>query len=205
MGSFQQRQLRLSSLGLRQIFRYAALTIAVLCCLGTSDAAQPPHRRSPLQLAGLHSGSAVFDQRDRTTFLNLKIPPAPAVSIPLTHKGKYPQWTDGPWQSHLVAEVPGKFLVFTDTLASNPTNVQGPCGASPGGERYLHVVSLLPPVRETFSTIIESCWFDLVPKPSIPTFDPSTSTITVQFTPDHGDVTKSFRIASDNSVTPITP
>lgn len=204
MGPFQHRRLRLQPLKTRSILRIVAATIGIVLAGHSLHASLAP-RRHPLVLSGLRSGTAVLEQRDRVTFLNLTIPPASTVSIPLLHKGKYPQWTDGPWQSHLIAEVPGRFLIFTDTLASNPTNIQGECGASETGERYLHVISLVPPVHETFSTIVESCWFDLIPEPSVPVFDPATSTITIHFTPDHGDATKRYRIGPDNSVEQVNP
>ena len=204
MGPLQHRGVRLQPLNIHSILRIAAATVVVVCA-GCSLHAAPAPRRHTLALSGLRSGKAVFEQHDRITSLILTIPPAASVSIPLLHKGKYPQWTDGPWQSHLVAEVPGRFLIFTDTLASNPTNVQGECGASETGERYLHVISLAPPLRETFSTLIESCWLDLTPEPSIPVFDPGTMTITVHFAADHGDTTKRYRIRPDNSVELVNP
>jgi hypothetical protein len=198
MDPLQSRCLRLAPLVIGAI---SSLAIVLPKC----EAFRPPRRQPTLTLRGLQSGTAVLEQHDRVTFLKLTLLPKPPYSVPLTHTGKYPQWTDGPFRSHLIREIPGKFLIFTDTLASNPSNIQGECGASPTGERYLHVISLSPPIRETFSTLIESCWLDLIPDPTIPAFDSTTSTITIHFTPDHGDVTKIFRIASDGSVRTVKP
>jgi hypothetical protein len=142
----------------------------------------------------------VLQQKDRTTFLEFAPAIGPAVSVQLSHPGKRPEWTDGPYAARLIAEIPGKLLLFTDTLSSNPTNVQGECGASPTGERFLHAVSLTAPVRETLSVLIESCLLDLTPSPRVPVFDAAKGTLTVHFLPDHGDnLTKVYRLKADNS------
>jgi hypothetical protein len=61
----------------------------------------------------------------------------------------------------LVAENPDHFVIFTDTFASNPGNIQGHCGASETGERFVHVVALGAIPHETLSALMDSCLLDL--------------------------------------------
>jgi hypothetical protein len=124
------------------------------------------------------------------------------LKVPLTHEDKYPQGLNAPYAGRVVAEIPGRLLIFTDTFASNPGNEQGECGASPNGERFLHAVSLTAPVHETRSVLIESCWLDIEPKAGTPAVDLSSRTMTLQFDAKNGQpLTETYHIASDNSVT----
>ncbi|MCU1272653.1 MAG: hypothetical protein JWO48_84, partial [Bryobacterales bacterium] len=68
-----------------------------------------------------------------------------------------------PYEAHLVAESPNHFLIFTDTFASNPGNIQGRCGGSQTGERFVHVVTLGAIPHETLSVLMGSCLLDLEP------------------------------------------
>lgn len=64
------------------------------------------------------------------------------------------------------------FLIFTDTFASNPGNVQGQCCASDTGERFIHVVALGAIPHETLSALIDSCLLDLEPTAQSPEWIP---------------------------------
>jgi len=68
-----------------------------------------------------------------------------------------------PYEARLIAELPNHFLIFTDTFESNPGNIQGFCGASEPGERFVHVVALGALPHETLSVLFESCLVDLGP------------------------------------------
>ena len=54
-------------------------------------------------------------------------------------------------------------MIFTDTFASNPGNIQGRCGASETGERFVHVVALGAIPHETLSVLFDSRLLDLEP------------------------------------------
>jgi hypothetical protein len=109
---------------------------------------------------------------------------------------------NAPYAASVVAEIPGQLLLFTDTFSSNPGNEQGECGASETGERFLHVVSLTAPARETFSELIESCLLDIEPKAGTPVFDLSTRELRLQFDANKvRPAIQTYHIAADNSVT----
>ena len=149
-----------------------ALTVAAF--------ATPPHQ-APVTIPAVHHGKAVLSQNGRVTTLTFTPTLGKEVQIPLTHESDYPQGYNGPIKARLIVESSGQYLVFTDTFASNPGNPQGECGASPGGERYLHVVSLAQ-AKETFSTLIESCRQDIEAKSTSPEWDAVKHTLTVRFT-----------------------
>jgi hypothetical protein len=85
----------------------------------------------------------------------------------LTHPSDYLQGTNAPYEARLIAESTQHFLIFTDTFASNPNNIQGQCGASTG-ERFVHVVALGAMPHETLSVLVESCWLDIEPAATTP-------------------------------------
>ena len=200
MEHVKQGRLRFFALTGGFLLAAAGLGIAARLFTGSGAAALAQTPQPHLALQGTHSGRATLREVDRVTFLDFAPASGASISLPLTHPGKRPQWTDGPFRSHLIAEVPGKFLIFTDSMRSNPTNIQGECGASPSGERFLHVVSLAPPAHETLSTLIESCIDDFTPRPLIPVFDPTQSTLTVRYAPGSDGVGKVYHIESDGSV-----
>jgi|ERR1035437_5008794 hypothetical protein len=197
MDDFQQEHLQLGPL----TWRAAIWRLAILVPLGVFAYAAlglPP--QPPLVLRGVRSGKAVLHQAARVTTLELTSAAGAAQSIPLSHAGKYPQGLDAPLRASVIAEDPHQFLIFTDSFASNPGNPQGECGASPGGERYLHIVSLVPPAHETLSMIIDSCWLDLESQPRNPIYIAATHTLTIQFAPGHGDAPKTYLVGQDGSI-----
>lgn len=122
--------------------------------------------------------------------------------IALTHPSEYPERLYAPFAAEVVAEIPGQLLILTDSFASNPGNVQGECGASDTGERFLHVLSLTPPARESLSVLIDSCLQNIELKEGTPEFDPSSRTLTLRFdTQDGKSATKTYHITADNSIT----
>jgi hypothetical protein len=169
--------------------------------LVAAKAQQPLLPHKPLAISHVRSGRAILRQEARTTMFLLTSKNGTTEKIALTHLDKYPQGLNAPYAASLIAEIPGQLLIFTDTFASNPGNVQGQCGASPTGERFLHILSLAAPARETLSVLIESCWLDIEPKPGTPTFDRSTRTLLLQFDANNGHpLTASYHIAADNSI-----
>lgn len=122
----------------------------------------------PLTIPHVRSGRAELVQQGRVTILKLSPPKSPSERIALTHPSDYRQGTAAPIDARLIAEHPHRFLIFTDTFASNPGNIQGKCGASESGERFVHVVALGGIPHETLSTLVESCLLDLEPTPTSP-------------------------------------
>lgn len=134
--------------------RFFSSGIAVAAVLAVAQ--QPP-----LRIPHVRSGRAELLQQGRVTILELSPPRGPVQRIALTHPSDYRQGTDAPFDARLIAESPNRFLIFTDTFASNPGNIQGKCGASETGERFVHVVALGAVPHETLSTLVESCLLDL--------------------------------------------
>ena len=137
-------------------------------------------------------------QEGRVTYL------ARAGAVPLrvalTHPGAYPQGLDAPFAARLITEVPGHFVILTDTFHSNPGNVQGQCGGSPTGERYLHVVALAGEPHETLSVITESCWLNVIPAHD-PQWNASAGTLTLDLLhSDKGPLHAVYRVAADGTV-----
>ena len=181
------------------------LMAVVLCAPITSipviRAQQHSQFSKPLIIPNVRSGRAVLQQHARTTTLLFTPKKGTTEEILLSHPSDYPQGRNAPYAARLIAEVPGQLLIFTDTFASNPGNIQGKCGASPTGERYLHVVSLAAPVRESLAVLIESCLLDIEPEPGTPAFDASTRTLAVRFASENGQpATRIYHIAPDNTV-----
>jgi hypothetical protein len=117
--------------------------------------------KDAITLANVSSGSAILRQQDRLTVLEVKPAQGSSQLIALSHPSDYRQGTNPPYQTQLITESPNHFLIFTDTFASNPANVQGHCGASETGERFLQVVSLEAVPHETLSVLMDSCLLDL--------------------------------------------
>ena len=125
-------------------------------------------QRPPVTILHVRSGRAELLQQGRLTILELSTPKRPVQRIALTHPSDYRQGTDAPVDARVIAESPHRFLIFTDTFASNPGNVQGKCGASETGERFVHVVALGPIPHETLSALVDSCLLDLEATPASP-------------------------------------
>jgi hypothetical protein len=107
------------------------------------------------------SGTATLRQQGRLTILVIESHAGSLQRVPLSHPSDYRQGTNVPSEAKLIAESPDHFLIFTDTFASNPGNVQGRCGASETGERFVHVVALGAIPHETLSMLMDSCLLDL--------------------------------------------
>ena len=105
------------------------------------------------------------------------------------------------WEATVLGEDPGHFVIFTDRFSSN-ANIQGECGANPDGERYLHVVSLTIPMRETFSLNIDSCYQSLSTIHGYPKYDPVTHILVIKTEHEDTSVTNvtRYRIATNGSV-----
>jgi hypothetical protein len=116
-----------------------------------------------ITIRNVRSGPAVLRQQERLTILEIKSRSGSFQRIALSHPSDYRQGTNAPYEAELVAESPDRFLIFTDTFASNPGNIQGHCGASETGERFVHVVSLGAIPHETLSVLMDSCLLDLEP------------------------------------------
>jgi hypothetical protein len=125
--------------------------------LPTASAAE----KHSITIAHVRAGTATLAQQGRLTVLEMKLPGGFSQRIPLSHPTDYRQGTNAPHKAQLVAESPTHFLIFTDAFASNPGNIQGRCGASETGERFLHVVALGAGPHETLSVLMDSCLLDL--------------------------------------------
>jgi len=191
---------------LRRAGRRFHLWVAAVLCAGVFafSGAAAQHRLPPqrtLAIAHVRSGQATLRQQARTTFLLLALKNGKTKKIALTHPSEYRQGLNAPYAASVVAEIPGKLLIFTDTFASNPGNEQGQCGASETGERFLHVVSLTAPVRESLSVLVESCLLDIEPKAGTPAFDLPSRTLRLEFDVNNGKpAVQTYHIAADNSV-----
>ena len=114
-----------------------------------------------ITIADVRSGTATLRQQQRLTILEIKPRAGSVQRVALSHPSDYRQGTNAPYEAHLITENPNHFLIFTDTFASNPSNVQGRCGASETGERFIHVVALDAIPHETLAVLIDSCLLDL--------------------------------------------
>ena len=131
----------------------------------------------PLIVAHVRSGHAQLRQVGRLTVLELTAVGKPMRRAALTHPSDYSYGISAPYEAIVIAESPQHFLIFTDTLESNPGNVQGMCGASDQGERFVHVVSLEGIPHETLSVPVESCLMLIEPGERSPEWraEPTTS------------------------------
>ena len=125
----------------------------------TARAAKEP----VITIRNVRSGTAILQQQGRLTILEIKSRAGSSQRVALSHPSDYRQGTNAPYEAHLVAESPDHFLIFTDTFASNPGNIQGHCGASETGERFIHVVALEAIPHETLSVLVDSCLLELEP------------------------------------------
>jgi hypothetical protein len=141
--------------------RFFSSGIAVAAILAVAQ-------QQPVRIPHVRSGYAELVQQGRVTDLELSPPKGPVQRIALTHPSDYRQGTAAPFDARLIAEGLHRFLIFTDTFASNPGNIQGKCGASETGERFVHVVALGGIPHETLSTLVESCLLDLEATPASP-------------------------------------
>ena len=124
--------------------------------LPTTGAAQ----ERAITITGVRSGTAVLRQDERLTILEIKSRTGSSQRVGLSHPSDYRQGTNAPYEAHLVSESLDHFLIFTDTFASNPGNIQGHCGTSEG-ERFVHVIALGAIPHETLSVLTDSCLLDL--------------------------------------------
>jgi hypothetical protein len=116
-----------------------------------------------ITIRNVRSGTVILRPQGRLTILEIKSRVGSAQRVALSHPSDYHQGTNPPYEAHSVAESPNHFLIFTDTFASNPGNIQGHCGASETGERFVHVVALEAIPHETLSVLMDSCLLDLEP------------------------------------------
>jgi len=117
-------------------FFSCGMALAAILPVGQQRRVTIPHVRS---------GRAELFQQGRLTILELAAPKGRVQRIALTHPSEYRQGANAPFDARLIAESPHHFLIFTDTFASNPGNIQGQCGASESGERFVHIVALGAP------------------------------------------------------------
>ncbi|MHB8541757.1 MAG: hypothetical protein ACYDCD_12585 [Candidatus Acidiferrales bacterium] len=161
----------------------------------------------PVTIPHVRSGRAELLQQGRLTILKLSSPKGPVQRIALTRPSDYRQGTDAPFDARLIAESPHRFIIFTDTFASNPGDIQGKCGGSETGERFVHVVALGAIPHETLSVLVDSCLLDLEATPASPEwlakpdsagyvgqliirFEPGTQPTTVYYVGPDGSVTR---------------
>lgn len=114
-------------------------------------------RAQSIKLANVRSGRAHLRQEGRLTILEIVTPSGKVQSVALTHPSNYLESRYTPFEARLIAESMGHFLIFTDSFVSNPGNIQGMCGASLTGERFVHVVALGAIPHETLSVLVDSC------------------------------------------------
>jgi hypothetical protein len=143
----------------------AILAMGLLGCV--AGQAQSPTARATeehgITIQDVRSGTAILRQLGRLTVLEITSRDGSSQRVALSHPSDYRQGLTAPYESHLIAESPEHFLIFTDTFASNPGNIQGHCGASRTGERFVHVVSIEAIPHETLSVLMDSCLLDLEP------------------------------------------
>ncbi|HKO11532.1 MAG TPA: hypothetical protein VJV22_06165 [Acidobacteriaceae bacterium] len=132
--------------------------------------------------------------------LDLRLVSGKTNRIPLSYEEIGQQRRAEIWNATVLAEDPGHFLIFMDRFSSN-ANVQGECGAS-DGERYLHVVKLTAPVRETLSLNIDSCYRSLSTVDGYPKYDSLTHILVIRTEHEDTSVTSvsRYRIATNGSV-----
>src|ERR1700675_4784049 len=110
--------------------RFFSSGIAVAAILAVAQ-------QQPVRIPHVRSGYAELVQQGRVTDLELSPPKGPVQRIALTHPSDYRQGTAAPFDARLIAEGLHRFLIFTDMFASDPGNIQGKCGASETGERFV--------------------------------------------------------------------
>jgi hypothetical protein len=115
------------------------------------------HGEKPTPISRVVSGNAELRQIGRLTLLELRNKQGKTQHIALTHPSDYSERAYAPFEAKLITESPNHFLIFTDSFESNPANVQGMCGASETGEKFVHVVALGTYPHETLSVQVESC------------------------------------------------
>jgi hypothetical protein len=121
--------------------------------------------------------------------------------IPLSYEEIGQQRRGEIWDATVLAEQPGHFVIFMDRFSSN-ANIQGECGANPDGERYLHVVTLTAPMRETFSLNIDSCYRSIGTVGGYPKYDPVSHVLVIKTEHDGNSVPSvtRYQLASDGTV-----
>jgi hypothetical protein len=142
--------------------RFWTASFLFLIAVGLSPTAHAAEEH-PIAIRNVRSGIATLRQQGRLTILEVRSRAGSSQRVALSHPSDYRQGTKVPYETHLVAESTNHFLIFTDTLASNPGDVQGHCGASETGERFVHVVALGAIPHETLSVLVDSCLLDLEP------------------------------------------
>lgn len=160
----------------------------------------PMRASKPLPIPGVRSGKAALIQQGRVTLLQFTAEGQAAVTTPLLHKEHRPQGYNPAEEAHLLGELSGHYLVFTDTFASNPGNIQGECGASLTGERFVHVVSLLPTIHETLSVPVDSCLMDIQAHKGSPTFSANQRTLELRLLNRDAETHIFYQIDPDGSV-----
>jgi len=146
------------------------LGCTVLLALTSDSLLAAAVEKHSITIANLRSGTATLRQQQRLTILEIKSRAGAVHRVALSHPSDYRQGTNAPYEAQLITESPNHFLIFTDTFASNPSNVQGRCGASETGERFIHVVALDAIPHETLSVLMDSCLLDLEAAPQSPTW-----------------------------------
>jgi len=141
--------------------RFLSFGAALLAILAVAQ-------QRPVIIPHVRSGHAGLLQQARLTILKLVSADGRVQRIALTHPSDYRQGTNAPFDARLIAESPRRFLIFTDAFASNPGNIQGKCGASESGERFVHVVALRAIPHETLSVVFDSCLLDVEAPPTSP-------------------------------------
>jgi hypothetical protein len=178
-----------------------SLLLAGVGLLSTAGAAE----EHAVVIRDVRSGAAMLRQQGRLTVLEIKSRGGSSQRVALSHPSDYRQGTNGPYEAHLVAESPNHFLIFTDTFASNPGNIQGQCGANETGERFIHVVALGAVPHETLSVLIESCLLDLEPTSRSPEWiakpDSAGFVGRIVLTFERGAEPAAYYVAPDGAVT----
>jgi hypothetical protein len=136
--------------------------------------------------------------------LDLRLESGKTNRIPLSYEEIGQQRRGEMWDATVLAEDPGHFVIFTDRFSSN-ANIQGECGANTDGERYLHVISLTPPMRETLSLNIDSCYRSISTVGGYPKYDPALHILLIKTEHENpSDMSETrYRIASNGSVEAI--
>jgi hypothetical protein len=131
--------------------------------------------------------------------LDLRLTSGNVNHITLTHEEIGQQRRGDIWNATVLAEAPGHFLIFTDRFSSNP-NLQGQCGAS-DGEEYLHLVTLIAPMRETLSLNVDSCYRSLKPVHGYPKYDPVNHILVIKTEHEDTEVTTvtRYRISTNGN------
>jgi hypothetical protein len=158
-----------------------------------------------ITVPGVRSGTAMLRQEGRLTVLEMKSRTGSSARVALSHPSEYRQGTNAPYEAHLVSESLNHFLIFTDTFASNPGNLQGHCGAKDASERFVHVVALGAIPHETLSVLVDSCLLDLEPTSRSPEWiakpDSAGFVGRIILSFEQGTPTAVYYVAPDGAVT----